>query len=205
MRITPFADELNLKVIPATPRAADGKVLRLYDLFTTRDGSWEPSAHNYSIPQWARDTYLKPWGHADYFDDAGADHHVLGGVYDPTTKSMDKNIVMHYWTWADDGNHTDQPVKTKSGWANIIMFGKYFPDQGHTGPYAWQPKSAVPADIVQGAGMPYNLHVSFFATWVLTTETQVPVPDPTEDARILKLETWAKAISAKYPGGPQYA
>lgn len=202
MRITEWADKLNVQILQA--KVAPGKpVYRLCDFFTTRDGSWEVKPGvEYGIPQWARDTYLRPWGAPDYFDDAGADHHIFGAVVG-ATKVPDKAGQIFYRTWTDNGNHTVQSVKPKSGWANIIMTGKYFPDQGQVGPYEWQPFGVVPGDAVRGAGMPYNLHVSFFATWQLVTEPATEQP-PTDDARIVKLETWARAISAKYPGGPQY-
>lgn len=203
MRISPAIQKLNARVVPhqATPGQ---KYYRLYDFFTTQDGQWDTSAAAYSIPQWARDTYLRPWGAPDYFDDAGGDHHLFGAIYDPATKQTNKAAAIRYWTHTDNANHTVQPVKIKSGWANIVVYNKFYPDKGETGAWSWRPEVAgVPADVVMGGGMPYGLHVSFFATWELATASGTEQP-PTTDQRIVKLETWARAISAKYPGGPQY-
>lgn len=202
------AVKFNVSIIRATP--VNGKVYRVKDVFTTRDGSWEPSSIPGGIPQWARDTYLKPWGSPDYFDDAGADHHVLGGVYDEATKRMVKTAIIHYYTWTDNANHADMPVKEKSGWANIIAFNKFSPgsdmnpDTGERGAWAWYPRvPGVPADEVRGGGMPDGWHVSWFATWTLETDAVVE-PPPTEDPRIAKLDTWARAWSTSHPGEPKY-
>lgn len=194
---------LNLVVQSATVQAGQ-QYYKLLDLFSTRDGSWEPSQVMGAIPQWARDRYLKPWGSPDYFDDAGGDHHVFGCVWDTANNRPLKTGKIHYYTWTDNANHVDMDVKEKSGWANVVMYNKYYPDQGEKGAWAWYPSTGgLPADIVMGGGMPYGNHISFFASWVLAYAEDT-LPDPTEDARILKLEAWAKAISAQYPQGPQY-
>lgn len=62
--------------------------------------------------------------------------------------------------------------------------------------------NAPTSDIIYGLGLPFNRHVSFDV--VFRAKSIVVPPDPTEDARIAKLETWARAISARYPEGPQY-
>ncbi|HCB14178.1 MAG TPA: hypothetical protein DEP36_11520 [Gammaproteobacteria bacterium] len=54
MRISDWAKQLNVIIQPATV-AVGQPVLRVKDIFTTRDGSWEPSQALGSIPQWARD------------------------------------------------------------------------------------------------------------------------------------------------------
>ena len=79
-RISDGAKAFNVTIRRATP--VSGKVLRIKDIFTTFYGSWEISSSDGSLPQWARDTYLRPFGAPDYFDDAGADHHLFGGVFD---------------------------------------------------------------------------------------------------------------------------
>lgn len=204
-RISDEAIKFNISIDKATP-GADGKVYRIRDIFTTRDGSWEVSGAEGGIPQFARDTYLRPFGAADYFDDAGGDHHMFGGVYNEVNRNMQNDAVIHYWTWTDDGNHVDTPVKVKSGWANVLMFNKYDHTKGVQGAWAWKVKSSIPSDVIKGGGMPgMGWHVSFFATWVLATETNGGGGDTGDlEVRVTKLVTWAKAISAKYPQGPQY-
>lgn len=207
-RISEGATLFNISVQPATPRA-DGKVYRVRDIFTTRDGSWEVQGVPGGITQWARDTYLKGFNAPDYFDDAGGDHHMFGGVYNEVNRNMENNAVVHYWTWTDDGNHVDMPVKVKSGWANVLMFNKFDHTKGVQGAWAWKIKSDIPSDIVRGGGMPgMGWHVSFFASFFLATEGIVvpPVDPPPSDlaGRVAKLEANARAWSVKYPGGPQY-
>lgn len=209
-RISDGAKRFNVFIERGTPK--DGKIYRIKDIFTTLNGSWEPSGQVGSIPQWARDTYLRPWGAPDYFDDAGADHHVLGGIFNEATGRMVNGLnatTIHYYTATDNSNHVDLIAKEKSGWANNIVFNKFNPGAGERGAWAWYPKSNIPADVVVGGGLPDGWHVSFFATWVLSDGVTVPPvdppdPDPTTDARIVKLETWARAVSAHFAGSPKY-
>jgi hypothetical protein len=211
-RISTWALRFNYTIQVATAQPTQ-PVYRLFDLFTTRDGSWEPNNKEGSLELWARETYLKPWGHPDYFDDAGADHHLFGGIYDPSSKSMVKTAKILYYTWTDNQNHTVQPVKSKSGWANIVIFNSFNPDlddnpqTGERGAWAWRPDMGVPADVVRGGGMPFNFHVSTFATWVLEEGTVIPPDeDPCKEliSRTDVLEAWARSWSKAYPGGPQY-
>lgn len=60
------------------------------------------------------------------------------------------------------------------------------------------------SDIVYGIGLPFNRHVSFDVVFRVKGAIIVPPPDPTEDARIAKLEAWARAMSAYWKGSPQY-
>jgi hypothetical protein len=209
MRISDEAKKFNIEIVPATPNAA-GQVYRARDVWTTRDGKWDVDGAPGGIVQWARDTYLKAWGSPDYFDDAGGDHHMFGGIYNEPARSMENNAVVHYWTWTDDSNHVDMPVKVKSGWANVEMFNKFDPASPTKpqGAWAWKLKTDIPCDVIKGGGLPGGWHVSYFASWILTNESGVPPVDPPPtgdlDARVAKLEAWARAISAKYPQGPQY-
>ncbi len=143
----------------------------LKDLFTTRDGNWEPSDIPGSIDLWAREEYLKPFGAPDYFDDAGADHHLFAAVIGLDGKLISDTEIT-YWSdgYAMLGDPTytgyvTQTTKTKSGWANIIISGSssYVPERGEHGPWCWMPKGA--ADVVCGGGMPAKWHVSTFAVW----------------------------------------
>lgn len=61
-------------------------------------------------------------------------------------------------------------------------------------PGAWQ------SDIVWGLGLPWGHHIAF----VVVFRELGGIVTPGDDPRIAKFETWAKAVSAKYPGGPQY-
>ena len=174
IRISDWAKSFNITVEPA--QAGPGEtVYRVKDIFTTRDGSWEPSDKPGSVPTWARDAYLKYPKHAQYFDDAGADHHLFGAIVVGADR-MQPFGTFHFWTYPDNGNHSDQRVKT-SGWANIPVYGSssFVPERGEHGPFAWMPKG-VKADIVKGGGMPATWHVSMFAVWEAVEETAVVTP-----------------------------
>lgn len=179
---------------PDKPKV-DNVVYMLKDVFTTRDGSWEPSDIYGGVDQWARDAYLKPFGDPEYFDDAGADHHLFAAILDVDGKLL-KNMDMLYWSdgfdklgdpsydgYAVGSNGFRYPrTKDKSGWANIPMDGgsSYVPERGETGPWCWTPVG-LPAEVMCGGGMPAKNHVSMFAVWQAVPVDQVPALPPTGD------------------------
>ena len=179
MRISEWATKFNSEVIPFTGGQPGDVVYRLVDLFTTRNGSWEPSNVPGSVPQWARDAYLKPPNHPQYNDDGGADRHLFGAVRQEDG-TLTPFFPITFWTYDDNGNHTVQQAK-RHGWANIVLYGSssFVPERGERGPWAWQP-AAVNADIVVGGGLPANWHVSWFAVWEPTTITTPPDDEPTD-------------------------
>ena len=84
-RVSDWIDHMNMRLFAIDERGDEvdedsESVFLIKDVFTTINGSWEVSDAPYAIPQWARDEYLKPWGAPDYFDDAGADHHIFAAV-----------------------------------------------------------------------------------------------------------------------------
>ena len=163
---------VSLRGIDARPDKPQGDVIYLIkDVFTTRDGSWEPSSVPGSLPQWARDAYLKPFGAPDYFDDAGGDHHLFAAVIGLDGKLMRNQEILY---WSDGFGKLGDPsytgyvrrqTKERSGWANIITGpgSSFVPERGESGPWCWAP--AGPAEVVCGGGMPAKWHVSFFVVW----------------------------------------
>ena len=84
-RISDWIKQFNIVVVPCEERPdkpAGEVVYRLKDLFTTCEGSWDPSHDMGSLPQWARDAYLRPPSADDYFDDAGGAQHLFARVLD---------------------------------------------------------------------------------------------------------------------------
>ncbi|MCS6828717.1 MAG: hypothetical protein NZ553_19060 [Caldilinea sp.] len=170
----------------------DGLVYLIKDVFTTRDSSWEPSDVYGSIDQWAREAYLKPVGDPEYFDDAGADHHLFSLVLDLHGNKI-KNQELLYWSDGFDklgdpaydgyargpGDHRYPVTKERSGWGNIAMFGSsYVPERGEQGPWCWTPRG-LPAEVMCGGGMPANKHISIFVVWQAVRIEQPPVePGP---------------------------
>jgi len=154
-------------------------VYRVKDIFTTRDGSWEVSSNPGSVNQWARDEYLRPWGAADYFDDAGADHHLFARVLDLNGNPVKERDSILYWSDGfnklGDPNYTGyvkQTPKEKSGWSNAVVFSGYVPERQEHGPWSWCPRGA--ADVVVGGGLPANWHVSTFVVWQAEKRSAAP-------------------------------
>lgn len=168
---------ITVKVIqerPDRPKPQNGCSYILKDLFTTRDGSWEPKGDFGSVDSWARETYLKPPNAADYFDDAGGNHHLFGAVL-----GLDGKLIwdqrFRYWSNGFEtlGNPTYwdfliRPASLRSGWANLPIFASYVPERGEQGPWCWAPEGA--SDVVVGGGMPANQHISTFAVWQMIKE-----------------------------------
>jgi len=210
MRISPWVVKFNATIVPAKVQPGQ-TYLRVEDFFTTRDGSWELSNKEGSVTDWARERYLKPYGSPDYFDDGGGDHHLFGGIYDLSTGKMQKTGKIHYYTWTDNANQVDMPVKDKSGWANVIANNLFYPDMdgdnttGARGAWAWRPTTDLPYEEVRGGGLPFNWHVSWFATWVVDVAPTGEPEEPSDlEGTVQGLETWAIAWSKTHPEGPQY-
>jgi hypothetical protein len=194
--------KLQIKGIAERPDVlpAGDYVYLIQDVFTTRDGSWEPSSVYGSVDGWARDAWLKPFGDPQYFDDAGADHHLFAAILDKDGNLL-KNMDMLYWSdgfamlgdptyngYVQGSNGFRYPrTKERSGWANIIMSesSSYVPERGETGPWCWVPYG-LPAEVMCGGGMPAKQHISVFAVWRAVPRDEVGTPPPpvTGDFRI---------------------
>lgn len=184
MRVGDWIKQFNItiKTCEERPDKPQGDIVyRVKDIFTTRDGSWEPSATPGAVNSWARDEYLKPWGAADYFDDAGADHHLFARVLDLNGKPIKERDSILYWSDGfdrlGDPNYTGyvkQTPKQKSGWSNIVIFSGYVPERKEIGPWSWCPVGA--ADVVVGGGLPANWHVSIFVVWQAEKRSTEPQP-----------------------------
>ena len=165
-------------------------VYLIKDIFTTRDGSWDPKNVYGGVDQWARDTYLKPFGDPEYFDDAGADHHLFAAILDKDGKLL-KNMDMLYWSdgfvqlgnsayngYVQGSNGFRYPrTKERSGWANIVMDpgSNYVPERGEMGPWCWVP-FGLPAEVMCGGGMPAKQHISVFVVWQAVARGAVTLP-----------------------------
>lgn len=184
MRISEWARSFGIEVLPATAWPGE-TVYRVRDIFTTRDGQWEPSSAPGSVPAWARESYLKPMGHPQYFDDAGGATNLFGAVAGISTLTPEAMFVFH--TYADQSNWVERAAK-RSGWANISLVASsaYAPDRGEHGPWAWSPKG-VNADLVMGGGLPNQWHVSTFVVWEAITEMgeETPQTEPDEGGTAL--------------------
>ena len=189
-RISDWIPHYNVSVQPlmARPDNPSGDVVYiLKDLFTTRSGSWEPLALPGSVPQWARDDYLKPVNAPDYFDDAGGDHHLFAAVIGLDGKFV-RNHEIVYWSDGfemlgdpDYMGYVRRMTKERSGWANVITGpgSSFAPERNESGPWCWAPAGA--AEVVCGGGLPLNHHISFFAVWQAIPATESGTPDSDKD------------------------
>lgn len=170
---------VTIKPLASRPDRVTGDVVYLVkDLFTTRNGSWEPVALPGSVPQWARDDYLKPSNAPDCFEEAGGDHHLFAAVIGLDGKLISGQEIL-YWSdgfemLGDRGynGYVHRLTREGSGWANIVTGpgSSYVPARGESGPWCWAPAGA--AEVVCGGGLPANHHISFFVVW-----QAVPNPD----------------------------
>ncbi len=150
-------------------------VYLIKDVWTTRDGSWEPSDARGAAPTWAREEYLRPIGAPDYFDDAGGDHHLFAAVIGLDDEYVRSQEIL-YWS---DGlamlgeeaydSYTVRETKQGSGWINIPIGpgSSYVPERDEAGPWCWTlGEGAVGvAEVFCGGGLPANQHVSTFVVW----------------------------------------
>jgi len=172
-RISEGARKLGLQVVAAEP----GGEWVVDDVWTTvsyrGQSPWDVSPHPYSLPQWARDKYLKPPWHEDYNDDGGADHHIFGAAFANGRPVREIPVLYSSDNWA---TVTSILTKEGNGWANLPMFGgsAFYPENGERGPWAWMPAGA--AEMVTGGGMPGGHHVSMWATWKRGEVTTPPDP-----------------------------
>ncbi|MCB0159138.1 MAG: hypothetical protein KDD83_13470, partial [Caldilineaceae bacterium] len=181
-RVSPWAEQMNLQVrtLSEGPMAPEGDlVLIVKDVFTTRDGSWEPDDQPYSVPTWARAAYLEPLGSEDAFTDADADHNLFTAVIGPDGQFVKAQDVVHWsgeFTQLDDPGFTDfvmRQTDAASGWANIPLgpTSSFAPEQGERGPWCWMPFGS--RDVVCGGGLPDNLNVSTFVVWQAVERAQL--------------------------------
>lgn len=174
---------------PLDGLGSDDIVYLIKDVFTTYNGSWELAENVYSVPAWARESYLRPFGASDWFDDAGADHHLFGAVIGLDGVLIPNQEIIY---WSDGFTQLDNPdyqgyssqlTKTTSGWCNLpISNGSSFvPDRGESGPWCWMP--AGPAEVFCGGGLPSNHHVSTFVVWqAVRLGTLTGTPDQDENS-----------------------
>lgn len=150
---------------PDQPLARNGIKYYLKDLFTTRDGAWQPSDKPGGVDAWAGQ-YLTP-----NFDDAGAATHLFAAVIGVDGKMVNGQHIVF---WSDgieklaDPNYQkyiSQYTKERSGWCNLFMSpsSSYAPERGESGPWCWCPAGA--SDVIAGGGLPNRQHVSIFAVW----------------------------------------
>ncbi|MCB0038687.1 MAG: hypothetical protein KDI56_09585 [Xanthomonadales bacterium] len=186
----------------------DAPVFVLRDLWPSVNGQGD------SWPQWARDSYLIDWNDPCMNRGAGGETHLFAMA----NGSGEQCGVIHdktFFGWTDGFDKLGDPTYTSfvpmkavevHGWVNWFVSNGYYPDQGQRGPWCWCPVGV--ADVVDGGGLPFRRHVSWFAVWERMTyrdyllERDGVVVPPTGDltevlARLEALQAGQDAISGR--------
>jgi hypothetical protein len=180
VKLGSYVDGFNLKIVPfeQRPDAAhwkDGPYYRIREVFTTRDGSWEPSSNPGSIDQWAADEWH-----------SGADWKGAGGTNNFFIKVLDKDGKplagkgLYYWQGpmtADPSKLTNvnQKITWQTGDENLPVWDYYNPGLGEMG--KWSGTTVGRSDVLMGVDLPYKWHVSTFV--VMQETTSEPTTPPT--------------------------
>lgn len=189
----------------------DPTVYVLADLWSTYSGNWNyQNDAKWTPPQWAIDEYINkiPWGAPGYFDDAGGDHHLFGAAKGLDGKLKPQHTIVFGTKGVGRAQFYDPAAWVKmrakaSGFANVELYGAksdtdlgstYFPDQGKAGPWAWWPFGL--SDVVYGAGLPYQHHVSTFAVWQEVPRSTAPDEIPDSPEVLAELVALRKAVEA---------
>ena len=181
--LVPAFDTMNCFIKRIDTEAEMGYVLA--EMFTTKDGSWELKSFGaYTIPRWARDAYLKPWGAPDYFDAAGGDHHIFVRVVDEDGNVLKRNIIYR----TSDGQHTmieDTGAKA-SGWTNLPIYNSFSTLKGENGGWEVSVNQSMAGEVFVGGGLPYNEHVSTFL--VFQRRSIAPPPPPPQGEKVVRIK-----------------
>lgn len=179
---------MNLRIDEAPAGSGDRFVIK--DLFTTVDGSWEPGGRLFSVPAWARATYLRPTGAPDYFDEAGATPNLFARVEDEKGKPLALDVLFKSSGGLLVRVNTFRPGK-RSGWSELFMeqSSSFNPERGEAGPWSIRPEN-VNTETVVGCGRPFGWHVSTFVVWQLVAapvDPEKPPVDPPGEMQVIKL------------------
>lgn len=184
---TAFA-AMNLRIDEAP--APGGERFVIKDVFTTIDGSWEPDGRLFSVPVWARASYLRPLGALDYFDEAGATPNLFARIEDEKGKPLALDVLFKSSGGLLVRVNTFRPGK-RSGWCELFMepSSSFNPERGVAGPWSIVPEN-VNAETIVGCGRPFGWHVSTFVVWQLVSapvDPEKPPVDPPGEIQVIKL------------------
>lgn len=170
----------------------DTKIWRLVAVWTTLNGSWEPSVNPsspFTIDQWARDEFLRAPNDPYYNDGGGGDHHIFAMCQNSDAvpyRGAGFLFTSDGPQWLQPGSNTSHVIMMTAkqhGWADLAMYNSLSrpPEPG-----PWSVTKYGISDILTGVGMPWNYHVSTFAVWQGMTWAEAGQPDyPTLEAQLL--------------------
>ncbi len=188
MYVSPQMAVANVSIVKAATRPDAGtwhgnEVYDLAWLFTTLDGSWDPTSDKFSITQEPRDRFLKPMDDPEYCNQGGADHNLIQAVIGQNGKLMHGKGLLY---WSDGYAKLGSPgydgyVRRNTddhGWGDIEIFPPGYDPQTEQGPWCMCPIGL--SDVVVGMGMPWRWHVSFFGVWQARAAGVVVPPGPAD-------------------------
>jgi hypothetical protein len=174
-RLTDFMSNFGYSIVEKEARpdlafwGQPSEVYDLIDVFTTVDGTWDPSDKVGSIPVWARNSYLRSLSDPYYCGDLGGATHMFILVLDQHGVPAEGTQTI-YWS---SGLGSLPPRKDDSyvyrstghhGWSNCYMEhhgSGYTPP--NRGPWCMAPSGV--ADVLEYVGLPYSWHISTFGVW----------------------------------------
>ena len=202
-KLSQYITEWNGHIIPFEDRPdtavwSGDEVFRIVEAWTTRDGGWDVSDLDGSLPQWARDHYLSPEFHTQ-----GGDHHLFGAVRGQDGALRENHL---FYFWPEGANKLllppaqfEQFVKDKGAvrradprakFADIPIYAPGFdPKLAERGTWCWAPMG--PADVFWGGGLPWNLHISWFVVWQAEPRVKPPAPPVEGDVSAVLAEVKA--------------
>jgi hypothetical protein len=180
---------------------------RLRYVFTTRNGSWDPSNAPGSIPQWARDKFLYPQADPRCNLEGGGNRHLFGLLLGTADEQLPQ---AGFWFWSDGFRKLElkndalatflTALDAKpSGWANNPMdrSSAYDLGRGEKGPWCWCPVGF--ADVLVGGGLPNQEDISTFGVWQVTDLQVTPPPPPPPsgwETVLTRLDTVDQALAS---------
>lgn len=179
LQVIPFQERADFDASALTPETT---VWQVADIFTTFNGSWEPSPEDqFAVDPWARLDYLKPVNDPNYNQQGGGDHHIqvcvvgLGGERLSGAGVLFTSDGVQHLQPPDDPSLITQRNTESSGWCNIPIFSTSHPPA----PGPWSAAKFGVSDIVTGMGLPWNWHVSTFVVYkAVLWGDLVPVDPP---------------------------
>jgi hypothetical protein len=178
IKLGSYVDDFNLQIVPFEQRAdaakwTSGPYYRIKEVFTTRDGSWEPSTALGSIDQWAVDE----WWQGAKWKGAGGTNNFFIMVLDKAGKPLVGKGLYWWQKGTDPSKATDTKLTWDDGTENLPVWNYYDPSKGETG--SWSGATVGRSDVLAGVDLPYKNHVSTFVVFQETdAEPVMPPVDP---------------------------
>jgi len=181
VKLGSYVADFNLQIVPFEEREdadrwTSGPLYRIKQVFTTRDGSWEPSDKPGSIDQWA----VNEWHSGRDWSGSGGTQNFFIKVLDKSGKPLAGKGLFFWQKGKSAAQATDTKTTGPDGCENLPVWNFYDPSKGETG--GWSGTTVGRADVLTGVDLPGDWHVSTFAVLQETDAVIVPPVDPGDEA-----------------------